>query len=1789
MPAANSGACGPNPGAWARGTGARGGLAVVLAAAAALAFAASGAEVSAPSELHAGDGETADMRAARRQLRGVVRSPPATVRLPPPMADERDPGPRDEGLRPASYRVGFGRAFAALAVDVPDQDDLVWQPTADGGRAATLAVASPGASALRAQLRFDAAPAGLEVRVYDPTGAPGNEAIVPLPEGLPAAASGTSASVWTPTVDGATLAIEFYLPAGSKPAGLRFSIPRLSHLDVHPKRLNDIGDAYCSNHVDVACRIGAVSDVARRATAKYAFTTSTGRSSLCSGTLLNDLDASTQVPYFLTAEHCVETEGEARSMELYWFFERSRCGGPAPTSTTRQSGGATRLASERITAAAGGTDFALVRLNRSPPRGAGLSGWTSRGLLPGDRLVNIHHPAGDLKKISPSVFERFGDWREGPVPTDGAVNLTHHVVLPETPTEGGSSGSGLWARRDGADHLVGMLTGGLVGCQNTEDWFGRFDRFYPQISQWLGGDAGEGSGDGSPITRLVLVDAVGGGEVADLWTNSGPGTTYVVDAVGGDAADLTAGGATVDLGDVGTASFDIVAETVGVDGVGHSVRLELSGRQSAASTSGRAPYALYGEGGGTGLAPGDYTVSATAYAPVEDGGQAWPQVSASFTVTGTAPGDPMSVAGLALVDPASGRMLGVLEDDAVLDVFVPTGADGAAVLAVRARTAGGATVGSVAFSVAGAATLDGVADDQPFNLPATLPAGTYRFAATPYPGAAAAGTPGTGFAAERVAVSYRPSAVAGFTLVDAAGGAPDDDLGALADDATVDVSALPGGVSVRVDVDAPPGDIGSVRVLLDGPASMRRTDSAAPYSLAGDNGGNYTAVWLPNGDYTLAALPFAGAAATGSALTPRTVSFAVRGSFEAGTSPVTGFTLVDARAGAPDDDLEAIQDGATLDVSAVAGSVSVRVDVASDRGVRSVRLALGGARVVERVENGGGPYTLFGDDGGGDYWTGFLPNGDYTLAATPYAGRGAAGAALPAATVSFTVAGGADGNVVTGFTRVDPRGPAPDPDIGALTDGATVDVSTTGGEFNVRAEVADIPDVRSVVVVLEGRSDWRRVTNGAGPYTLFGQANGNYAVGFLPDGDYTLTATAHAAVDGRGDALHARAVSFTVTGFDADRSFVTGFTLVDARGGPPDPDLGAIADGATVDVSAANGRINVRADVPPNGQAVGSVKLELRGARNVTRIEEAGSVYTLFGDNTGSDYWEGSLPAGAYTLAATPYSEGSAGGDRLRPRAIAFTVAGGPPAPPGGSATITGFTLVDARGGPPDPDLGAIADGATVDVSAAGGRINIRADVAAGAPAVQSVTLELEGPRDVVRTEQAGSVYTLFGDNTGDDYWVGFLPDGDYTLKATAHPLGDGVGRVLEVAFTVTGYESSGSPVTGFTLVDARGGPPDPDLRSIEDGAAVDVSAGGGRINVRADTAPDAQGIVRVKLELSGRREVTRVEQAGSVYTLFGDDTGSNYREGELPVGAYSLVATPYADDRDLRSRAIRFTVVPPEPPAAVTGFAVVDPARPAEVLATVGDGALLDLAALAATAEGVDIRPVLAAGGALPGSVRIELGGTRSASHLAESSPFYLFGTQSGGVPGGVPLATGEYSITATTFAQAGGQGLAQVPATAGFTVVARPLAWEPFALPADGAAGDLYPSGLWSDGATLWIADLQSAQVFAFAMADKARLPSRDIATTARQPAGLWSDGTTLRVADYGGGKLYAYRAADGAPAPAQDIELAARQCAARAGCGPTATRFGCRTTGPGACSPTGSRRASAGRRPTSKPPPR
>ena len=88
--------------------------------------------------------------------------------------------------------------------------------------------------------------------------------------------------------------------------------------------------------------------------------------------------------------------------------------------------------------------------------------------------------------------------------------------------------------------------------------------------------------------------------------------------------------------------------------------------------------------------------------------------------------------------------------------------------------------------------------------------------------------------------------------------------------------------------------------------------------------------------------------------------------------------------------------------------------------------------------------------------------------------------------------------------------------------------------------------------------------------------------------------------------------------------------------------------------------------------------------------------------------------------------------------------------------------------------------------------------------------------------------------------------------------------------------------------------------------------------------------------------------------------------------------------------------------------------------------------------------------------------------------------------------------------------------------------------------AAANSRPSGIWSDGQTAWVADLDDARLYAYRRSDGEREPEKDIAT-GPGPMGLWSDGETLWVAGLGGG-LRAHRLADGTRQAWRDLALEA-----------------------------------------------
>ena len=87
---------------------------------------------------------------------------------------------------------------------------------------------------------------------------------------------------------------------------------------------------------------------------------------------------------------------------------------------------------------------------------------------------------------------------------------------------------------------------------------------------------------------------------------------------------------------------------------------------------------------------------------------------------------------------------------------------------------------------------------------------------------------------------------------------------------------------------------------------------------------------------------------------------------------------------------------------------------------------------------------------------------------------------------------------------------------------------------------------------------------------------------------------------------------------------------------------------------------------------------------------------------------------------------------------------------------------------------------------------------------------------------------------------------------------------------------------------------------------------------------------------------------------------------------------------------------------------------------------------------------------------------------------------------------------------------------------------------------AANGYPTGIFSDGTTMWVADFTDAKLYAYRMSDRSRDPGRDFTLDALNGSavGVWSDGTTMWVSDFTDAKLYAYRMSDRSRDPGNDF---------------------------------------------------
>nr|WP_321450890.1 putative Ig domain-containing protein [uncultured Carboxylicivirga sp.] len=186
---------------------------------------------------------------------------------------------------------------------------------------------------------------------------------------------------------------------------------------------------------------------------------------VCSGNVVNNT-AQDLTPYVLSAFHCYEgsTEQDLSTWQFTFNYEASSCEDEEPANTHTITGCYLRVASPLE----GGSDGILLELSQEIPLDWDVyyNGWDRRNIVTEGGGVGIHHPAGDIKKIS--TFETY---TEGTWPGDvyGATNAHWNLQFIETEhghsvTEGGSSGSSLF----NSNHLViGTLTGGNSTCSYT--------------------------------------------------------------------------------------------------------------------------------------------------------------------------------------------------------------------------------------------------------------------------------------------------------------------------------------------------------------------------------------------------------------------------------------------------------------------------------------------------------------------------------------------------------------------------------------------------------------------------------------------------------------------------------------------------------------------------------------------------------------------------------------------------------------------------------------------------------------------------------------------------------------------------------------------------------------------------------------------------------------------------------------------------------------------------------------------------------------------------------------------------------------------------------------------------------------------------------------------------------------------------------------------------------------------------------------------------------------------------
>jgi len=351
-----------------------------------------------------------------------------------------------------------------------------WQTLPDGGRLWRLSIQAPGAKSINLLYNDFYLPQGAVFYIYS---ADGKHVI----GGFTSQNNKSDRVFATGLVYSDHIILEYYEPkerpekklereTDEKPSiSINYVVHGYRHIQMDKDDLEKAFDDSGNCNVNTICSQG---DNWRDQIKSVAMML-VGGTRWCTGYLVNNTAQDCRA-LFLTANHCLAsfdavTNPNANTFSFVWRYESPNCTPDTDGPLNMTTSGATVLANPGSPGDVISSDFALLELAESPKTAgydvyfAGFDATTT----PPSAATGIHHPSGDVKKISMEndaltatdyggsagtpTHWRVGDWDSGT-------------------TEGGSSGSPIFS--NATKRAMGFLSGGGAACgNNLPDWYGQ--------------------------------------------------------------------------------------------------------------------------------------------------------------------------------------------------------------------------------------------------------------------------------------------------------------------------------------------------------------------------------------------------------------------------------------------------------------------------------------------------------------------------------------------------------------------------------------------------------------------------------------------------------------------------------------------------------------------------------------------------------------------------------------------------------------------------------------------------------------------------------------------------------------------------------------------------------------------------------------------------------------------------------------------------------------------------------------------------------------------------------------------------------------------------------------------------------------------------------------------------------------------------------------------------------------------------------------------------------------------